>query len=341
MSTKQTIPIAYRLMAVCRNLPAHTANEFRDTIFTEQVMTQGEMQGFLRPYSAGLGWRLSPRGYALLREHGFDYEGDHHTQRVGRRFYHAAVASTMLAAAVSPFLSSLAELRGTEVGYLPAMSLRARAGQNVLGSSQVMGLLRLRAKLYAVYWPVAGEHILVPEREYDRLSGLALGAGCQSLGMIFCGDSCSAVWQVLTEPCDCSRKSRREKRSYSALYRLAPCDCLLLPATRTGAEQLRVMSVPDYPQKLNRIFQLSGNIVPLCHAHRTAVNLPVRYGVDLNLKEGAQAARNARAAGYDRLLLCALRGQDLFLRHVLRAEGCEISLLTPAALDRLFREARP
>lgn len=336
LAPTQNIPVAYRLLAVCRNVSAHTVNEFNSTIFTESIMTQGQMQGYIRPYNATFGWRLSPKGYAFLQENGFPYPADQHTQRVGRRFEHAAVASTMLAAAISPFLESLTQLR-EESGYLPALSLRARKGQNVLGSSQLMGLLRLHTKLFAVYWPVEGGHILIPEREIDSLARLALGANCKDYGIIFCGDSYSSVWSLLNGQYSPERKSRRGKKSYSALYQAAPCECLLLPATGVGAEQLRVLQIPDYPERLNQIFQLAEGSVQHCHAHRNAVNLPVRYGMDMNLEEAVLAARQARAGRYRQLILCALRGQDIFLRHVLRSEGCEVTVLTPAVLEQLYR----
>ena len=336
MSPTQNIPVAYRLLAVCRNVSAHTVNEFRNTIFTESILTQGQMQGFIHPYSTSFGWRLSPKGYALLQDNGFPCLADGHTQRVGRRFEHAAVASAMLAAAISPFLESLTQLR-EEPGYLPALSLRARKGQNVLGSSQLLGLLHLHSKLFAVYWPMKGEHILIPEHEIDSIARLALGVNCKRYGMIFCGDSYSSVWSVLNEPYPLERKSRREKKSYAALYQAAPGECLLLPVTNVGAEQLRILQTENYPERFNQIFQLAGGIVPHCHAHRSAVDLPVRYGMDMNLKESALAARQARAGRYRQLILCALRGQDIFLRYALRSEGCEVTVLTDAVLEQLYR----
>lgn len=336
MAPTQNIPVAYRLLAVCRNVSAHTANEFNSTIFTESIMAQGQIQGYIRPYNATFGWRLSSQGYELLREHGFAYLADQHTQRVGRRFEHAAIASTMLTAAISPFLESLTQLR-EESGYLPALSLRARKGQNVLGSSQLMGLLRLHTKLFAVYWVAEGEHVLTPEREIDSLARLALGANCKSYGIIFCGDSYSGIWSILSQQYSLERRSRREKKPYSALYQTAPCECLLLPTTNVGVEQLRILQTPDYPARLNQIFQLTDGTVQHCHAHRNAVNLPVRYGMDMNLKETVLAARQARAGRYRQLILCALRGQDIFLRHVLRSEGCEVTVLTSAVLEQLYR----
>lgn len=177
---------AMRLIGWCKNIDQNCTGRFPE-FFRLSLMRSLVRNGFVRPYSADYGWRLTADGYRWLEMHGFPMQPDQHTQRSKRRFENAAVAVTMFAAGISPFMSSIEEFSQQD-GYLPAFALRAGANQNVLGSNLVTGFIRLGDTLLAVHYPHAERRVLL-QREYDCVQGIALRCRCTDTGYLFCGES--------------------------------------------------------------------------------------------------------------------------------------------------------
>ena len=150
---------AMRLIGWCKNIDQSCTGRFPE-FFRLSLMRSLVRNGFVRPYSAAYGWRLTADGYRWLAMHDYPMQPDQHTQRSKRRFENAAVAVTMFAAGISPFMSSIEEFSQQD-GYLPAFVLRAGAGQNVLGSNLVTGFIRIGDSLLSVHYPHAERRVLL------------------------------------------------------------------------------------------------------------------------------------------------------------------------------------
>lgn len=313
-----------KLLGWCRNIDDICIQRFSGTIFRPTVMQTLINRKLVKPYNSVYGWRLTRDGYRVLAEQRFPATPDAHTQRTGRRFEYAALTVTMYAAGINPFMTGIEDLRGAD-GYLPASALRAQAGRCILGSNQLAGLLRLQPTLYAAHFvsPDA-DRLVTPQREFDCLDAMMLGTLSSEGRLLFCGDTYQRVYSALQSPLDEEPRARRVRRAtYAAFFGMAACPCCLLPCSRIGALQLRILQTPEYRRKLTEL--LTGNAeqtdlksFPDCDFIDSKTQTPVHLVVDMELQSIERAAYQARRAGYQRILLVGLHMQNQFLKQYYR-----------------------
>lgn len=311
----ETMMPAMRLIGWCRNIDQSCVRNFRG-IFKASLMRSLLGQGYIRPYTENYGWRLTAKGYKWLSDHGYPMKQDLHTQNAARRFEHAAVVVTMYAAGISPFQSGVEDF-SEQGGYLPAFALRARCGQDSLGSNQVVGFLRLGKRMLAVHYPHPERKIIL-QREYDCAERMMLRSGCTDLGFLFCGQSYASIYRSLVnaETSDVQRK----KRSYASLFSQSRF-AFLLPCDGLGALQLQLMSLPDYRLQIGAVLgeragQMSALDMPDCDFIDSEHDLPVRLMLDMELCRVENAAWQAKEAGYPGLVLAAFEEQVSFLEQL-------------------------
>ena len=306
---------AMRLIGWCKNIDQSCTNRF-PAFFRLSLMRSLVRNGFVRPYSATYGWRLTADGYRWLEMHDCPMQPDQHTQRSKRRFDNAAVAVTMFAAGISPFMSSIEEFSQQDE-YLPAFALRAEAGQNVLGSNLVTGFIRLGDALLAVHYPHAERRVLL-QREHDCVQGIALRCRCTDTGYLFCGESYTSAYRALLH--EQIKRVGRKSGTYGQLADEASHACLL-SCDLQGAFQMRLMRIPGYRLLLSMMLgEHAGKMVemglPDCDFMDSHLYQPAIISLDMDLCRIRCAAIQARDAGYSNLLLVVLDFQKTFLEQI-------------------------
>lgn len=306
---------AMRLIGWCKNIDQSCTNRF-PAFFRLSLMRSLVRNGFVRPYSAAYGWRLTADGYRWLEMHDYPMQPDQHTQRSKRRFDNAAVAVTMFAAGISPFMSSIEEFSQQDE-YLPAFALRAEAGQNVLGSNLVTGFIRLGDTLFAAHYPHAERRVLL-QREHDCVQGIALRCRCTDTGYLFCGESYTSVYRALLH--GQGKRTGEKSGTYGQLSNEAAHACLL-SCDPQGAFQMKLMRIPGYRLPLSMMLgEHAGKMVemglPDCDFMDSHLYQPAIISLDMDLCRIRRAAIQAREAGYSNLLLVVLDFQKTFLEQI-------------------------
>lgn len=306
---------AMRLIGWCKNIDQNCTSRF-PTFFRLSLMRSLVRNGFVRPYSAAYGWRLTADGYRWLEMHGYPMQPDQHTQRSKRRFENAAVAVTMFAAGISPFMSSIEEFSQQDE-YLPAFALRAGATQNLLGSSLVTGFIRLGGTLLAVHYPHAERRVFL-QREYDCVQTISLRCRCTDTGYLFCGESYTSAYRALLH--GQGKSVGKKSGTYGQLADEAS-HVYLLSCDRQGAFQMKLMRIPDYRLPLSIMLgkqygQMVEMRLPACDFMDPRLHQPAIISLDMDLCHIKRAAVQAREAGYSNLLLVVLDFQKTFLEQI-------------------------
>lgn len=306
---------AMRLIGWCKNIDQSCTGRFPE-FFRLSLMRSLVRNGFVRPYSATYGWRLTADGYRWLEMHDCPMQPDQHTQRSKRRFENAAVAVTIFAAGISPFMSSIEEFSRQD-GYLPAFALRAGVGQNVLGSNLVTGFIRLGDTLLAAHYPHAERRVLL-QREHDCVQGIALRCRCTDTGYLFCGESYTSVYRALLH--GQGKRTGEKSGTYGQLAGEALHACLL-SCDLQGAFQMRLIRIPGYRLLLSMMLgEHAGKMVemglPDCDFMDSHLYQPAIISLDMDLCRIRCAAIQARDAGYNNLLLVVLDFQKTFLEQI-------------------------
>lgn len=306
---------AMRLIGWCKNIDQSCTNRF-PAFFRLSLMRSLVRNGFVRPYSATYGWRLTADGYRWLEMHDCPMQPDQHTQRSKRRFTNAAVTVTMFAAGISPFMSSIEEFSQQD-GYLPAFVLRAGAGQNVLGSNLVTGFIRLGGTLLAVHYPHAERRVFL-QREYDCVQTISLRCRCTDTGYLFCGESYTSAYRALLH--GQIKGTGKKAGTYGQLAGEASHACLL-SCDLQGAFQMRLMRIPGYRLLLSMMLgEQAGKMVemglPACDFVDSHLHQPAIISLDMDLCRIRRAAIQAQDAGYSNLLLVTLDFQKPFLEQI-------------------------
>lgn len=325
---------AMRLTGWCKNIDQGCVRRFRG-IFKASLMRALLRQQHLRPYTEDYGWRLTPKGYKWLEDHGCPMKQDKHTQNADRRFEHAAIVVTMYAAGINPFLSGVEELCRQD-GYLPAFALRAKRGQDPLGSNQVAGFLRLHGTLLAAHYPHPDRKVVL-QREHNCAESMMLRSGCTDMGYLFCGDSYASIYRSLMG--EEEEGGARRKRGYASLFRQCRF-AHLLPCDGIGAAQLRLMRVPGFRAKLAPMLgQRAGGMdargMPDCDFMDPHYHLPARIMLDMELCRVPYAAWQAREAGYGGMVLAAFDGQKRFLEQLFPPPFYHFAVIPAEAVDLL------
>ena len=325
---------AMRLIGWCKNIDQSCTGRFPE-FFRLSLMRSLVRNGFVRPYSATYGWRLTADGYRWLAMHDCPMQPDQHTQRSKRRFENAAVAVTMFAAGISPFMSSIEEFSQQDE-YLPAFALRAGAGQNVLGSNLVTGFIRLGDTLLAAHYPHAERRVLL-QREHDCVQGIALRCRCADTGYLFCGESYTSAYRALLH--GQIKGIGKKSGAYGQLAGEASHACLL-SCDLQGAFQMKLMRIPDYRLALSIMLgEQSGKMVemglPACDFIDPRLHQPAIISLDMDLCHIKRAALQARETGYSNLILVALYFQKPFLEQIFPPPFFRIVIIPDEPIGKL------
>lgn len=237
-----------RLSAWCKDLPAAGTDILPGETFRLLLSL-----GLLRQSRCGLSYRTTPAGYSLLREAGFTYAADKQYRGAGpalaRRLGTASVVSFLWRYGADVFHSA----PGAEPGvpaFLPSFALRRKAGANVLGGTRMAGFLYTDSVAFIPYYIVPESEGVYAGVEQRTFRSESLLCGRTPFVLYTGAGKLEQVLETVTAP------RRRKEKSTTDTYPDAldkfSCPAGILPLTKDGLRQLRILSVPDYRQKLIR-----------------------------------------------------------------------------------------
>lgn len=237
-----------RLAAWCKDLPAAGID-----ILPGETIRLLLALGLLRQSRCGLSYRPTPAGYSLLREAGFAYAADKQYRGAGpvltRRLGTASVVSFLWRYGADVFRVS----PGAEPGvpaFLPSFALRRKEGANVLGGTRMAGFLYTENAAFVPYYITPESEGLYADVEQRAFRSESLLCGRTPFVLYTGAGTLEQVLETVTAPR--LRKEKSTTDTYPDALDKFGCPAGILPLNEDGLRQLRIITVPDYRQKLIR-----------------------------------------------------------------------------------------
>lgn len=306
------------------------------TVFTETEILNLIGAGFVKVHTGSATLILTINGHRLLDEECGTAapnivpsyrEGD-----IARRIRTSRLVMTAYRAGLRIFTTELGELASGPAIFMPAIT-RGR-GSNPWGNTRVAAIGRLGDYLFAFHNLYEDSGKLAPADENRAFIGnTSVLQG--NPAMVLCGESYEAI---LVELENAGPETGGRLVTYGEAYRRMPFPVHLLSCDETGSIQLKIISQPDYRQRLARA-ALRGQYKPPpdgldCEA--TYDGLPFYLAADMNLRRLDAAVETARALGYPQIAMVALKEQVEGVLGVRYKNDARIFTLTESALTELF-----
>lgn len=318
------------------------------TVFRENTISDLEIRGLIRLKGEYGVYILTGRGHQLLDRHVPDLPPpaklSYSASDIRRRTRVAKMTMTAYRAGLSVFQSDMRGLNADRTFFLTSCS--RKVGYNPWGSARVASVLRLGDALYGMHYVCPGVGKLALRDEMRIFNNNTAQLGVERQGLIFAGES---YGEVLSELTDLGKPSKSTSVRYGEAYGMLSTPIHILSCDAVGAEQLNVLSQPDYRTRLTRAILKSRYTPPLeGHSEWDAMyeGSPFVLAVDMELKRVKAAIRSARKVGYPSICIAGLKeqvdtvltpryGDDGYARvftvrdEILRALG-DVGLYTPA-----------
>lgn len=228
-----------------------------------------------------------------------------------------------------------------EIPSLFLTSITRTRGRNSWGSSRVAAILSLGGIYYAAHYVCPGIGRMAVNDELAAFHNHTNFGKNTQRAFLFAGSSYESVIEEL--------KNQDEKRNeklirYGEAYHCLHAPIHLLSCDETGAQQLQIMTVPDYRVKLTRLMLRSAYQPPpediaawdgLYNGH------PFVIGADMDLRRIDTAVRTAKQHGCLPIALAALESQgSAVLLQRYADPGCAtVYKVTENALSELLGRA--
>lgn len=277
-----------RLAAWCKDLPAG-----RTEIFPQETVELLCAMGLLRQSRCGLSYRTTPKGYEVLQKGGFDYTPDKQYRGKGavlaRRLETAEITGFFWRCGADVFLSAPhAEKEG--LAFLPSFALRRKTYANVLGGTRLAGFLYTEKATFVPYYIALQSEGVYANVEHRTFRAESLLCG-RSPVVLYTGAGTleQLIRTVTAERC---KKARSTTDSYLAALDKFGCPAAILPMDESGMRQLRILSVPEYKEKLLR--QILGKdflppVLKQSDGRRRKANDHFLIGIDCNIARFREA----------------------------------------------------
>lgn len=317
-----------RLTGWCRHLSLSVLERFHSPMLSMETLGPLADARLLHITKDGQGLRLRAEGYALLTMMGISCPRDNKypdSDTRARRLAISEMAVTFLRAGIHIYGDRLEHLRRPPV-FLGSAAIRSNpelAG-NLFNGVAFAGIVSFNGCDYQAQLPSGRQIYFSNEmRAFMNFSSLS---GNEEKAVIYAGDSYSGLLDLLVLP-PSPGKRKNDRLPYLEAYRRTVLPVHLLECSEAGALQLRIMQQPDYRKKLAEAALGSRFAPPLPSLPDTDAlfmqeePLPFVIGVDMDLKRLDRAYSYARAAGYSKLAIAALRAQLPALGRLYRANG--------------------
>ena len=296
-----------RLLCWCQNVRPDDLSSISTETERENLITLGLIKRHQRSDTL----LLTNSGRAFLQA---ALEGDvpnltlsYHDAAIERRVRLSSLMMTAYHAGINVFTITANSLAEPSTLFITAIT-RSR-GHNPWGSARVGAIAHLGSTYYAVHYIYSGIGRMAVNDELAAFHNHTNFGKNTQRAFLFAGSSYESVIEEL--------KNQDEKRNeklirYGEAYHCLHAPIHLLSCDETGAQQLQIMTVPDYRVKLTRLMLRSAYQPPpediaawdgLYNGH------PFVVGADMDLRRIDTAVRTAKQHGCLPIALAALEGQ--------------------------------
>ena len=222
----------------CRNIPADTL----DTLVSLKL---------IRLSRNGLGYRCTPEGFTLLQGAEMSYQQDKtyrsNSDALTRRFQTAQITSFFWRYGANVFTQSPPAEMESNI-FLPSFALRRQQHANILGGAKLTGFYYTKDSVFIPYFITEDNNGIFPDVE-QRIFRADIFLQDRRPHILYTGDG--NLEKIINTVSFCKERSAKATTVYykDAMDRFA-CPVALVPLTTDGMRQLRILSVPDYRQRL-------------------------------------------------------------------------------------------
>lgn len=234
------------LCAWCRDLPVHGCRNIPAKIINDLLELR-----LIRQSKNKTGYRCTPEAYELLHQAEMEFTQDKcyrtNADALTRRMQMAEITSFFWRYGADVFLDSPPAETENNV-FLPSFALRRDKHANILGGTKLTGFYYAKDTVFIPYYIAENNNGIYPEVEQRTFRSETLLCGRRP-HIIYTGKGdLQEIIKVV------SHKKERSRKSTTVYYKDAmdkfACPVALVPLTEDGMRQLRILSVPDYRQRL-------------------------------------------------------------------------------------------
>ena len=241
-------------------------------------------------------YRCTPEGFALLQAAQLPCQPDKDYRSSGdklqRRLQTAEITSFFWRYGADVFAEDLPAEKQENI-FLPAFALRRQQHANILGGAKLTGFYYTNKTVFIPYFINADNNGIFPEVEQRTFRADMLLQG-RKPHILYTGDGDLGrlVETVLY-------KKERSPKATTAYYKDAmeqfSCPVSIVPMTVDGMRQLRILSVPDYRQRLMKNI-LGKNYLPPTSSYADGKTQAADFiiGIDCNISRFEYVMRSQR-----------------------------------------------
>lgn len=317
---------ALKLLRWCRYIP----REALTSAFSEEVLRPLVFFRFITLYQKHDAYVLTGAGNRFLTDRlpnlpapvRPSYKDDDYL----RRSRTARFALTVYRSGLSLFQTELAALEEPGACYLTAQA-RVR-GMNPWGSTRLAALLRLGNMICGAHYVESGIGKLSLTDELNALNNSTARFNHITRGLIFTGETYDSILAELKET---EEYPTGKMLTYGEAFRKLQLPVFLIPSNEIGAQQLRMMALPNYREKMTGLaLGSSGQPPPPDHPEWDAIyqDVPFIMAADMDFHRIDTAAESAIESGMGPAYLVAIKGQEDVLRKRYKATGLAQKVFT-------------
>lgn len=234
------------LCAWCRDLPVNGCRNIPAKIIDDLLELR-----LIRQSKNGLGYRCTPKAYELLHRAGMEFTQDKcyrtNADALARRMQTAEITSFFWRYGADVFGSNPPAKNDSNI-FLPSFALRRQKHANILGGTKLTGFYYEDDTVFIPYFIAEDNNGVYPEVEQRTFRSETLVCGKRPY-IIYTGEG--DLQEIIKTV---SYKKERSRKATTVYYKNAmdkfACPVALVPLTEDGMRQLRILSVPDYRQRL-------------------------------------------------------------------------------------------
>ncbi len=280
-----------RLCAWCKDIPVNGCRNIPAEILDSLIQLK-----LIRLSRNGLGYRCTPKGIELLQGAEMNYKQDktYRTDRdtLLRRFQVAEIMAFFWRYGAQVFAETLPAEKQTDV-FLPAFALRRSHNANFFGNAKLTGFYYARDSAFIPYYITKDSGGVYPEIEQRSFRTDMLLQG-RKPHILYTGEG--DLKQLIKAV---SYKKERSNKVTTTYFKDAMgmfnCPVAIVPMDEEGMRQLRILSVPDYRQRLLKNILRESYLPPLSPEYdgRTEYENHI-IGFDCNILRFETAVRSQK-----------------------------------------------
>lgn len=288
------------LSSSCRNIPA----DILDTLVQLKLIRLSRNQ---------LAYRCTPEGFAVLQAAQLPCRPDKDYRSIGnklqRRLQAAEITSFFWRYGADVFADAPPAETQDNI-FLPAFALRRQQHANILGGAKLTGFYYTQDSVFIPYFIDADNNGIFPEVEQRTFRADMLLQG-RKPNVLYTGNG--DLRRLIDTV---SYKKERSAKATTAYYKDAMeqfhCPVSIVPMTVDGVRQLRILSVPDYRQRLMKNI-LGKNYLPPASLHTDGRTQTEDFiiGIDCNISRFDHATQSKRPTSIFLLPFQAEAVQDM------------------------------